>query len=91
MYKLNNENLMSSYEELAESDLDLALKKMIHLYFDNDDLSHEISDSIELWIFEKANTDTLKIIEQVSGKNDDRLLDIAKEGLLNRSGNANKI
>ncbi|WP_346882949.1 hypothetical protein [uncultured Algibacter sp.] len=76
----NIEILMSSYEELAEENLNLALEKMIHLYFSNDDLSHEISDSIELWVYEKGNIETLEIIKNLNNKHN-RLLEIAKEGL----------
>jgi len=76
---------MKGLESLAEIDLEEALKKMVELYFNRNDLAHEVSSSIELWVFEKANENIINYIKQHYPDGDERLFNIVKEGLVLRN------
>jgi len=75
------DKLIELFEELAEMNLVLSLKLMIVLYDSGIDLSHENSNSIEIWIFENSNDDIVEFIKSTGGSSENRLLRIANQGI----------
>lgn len=58
---------MQEYETLAQTNLHLALRKMIDLYFNvayDDCFCHEVYDGIELWLQENADHQLVTYIQE---------------------------
>ena len=63
--KMNN--LMQEYEILAQTNLNLALKKMIDLYFSHEYdgcFNYDVYDGIELWLQENADRQLVTYIQE---------------------------
>ncbi|AFJ09271.1 hypothetical protein PI172_0360 [Prevotella intermedia] len=62
--KMNN--LMQEYEKLAQTNLNLALRKMIDLYFSQEYdncFNYDVYDGIELWLQENADKQLISYIK----------------------------
>lgn len=63
--KMNN--LMQEYEILAQTNLNLALKKMIDLYFTHEYdgcFNYDVYDGIEIWLQENADEQLISYIQK---------------------------
>ncbi len=84
------EKLMQEYETLANTNLNLALEKMIDLYFDEsyaNSFNHEVYDGIKMWLYHEADDSHISYINSHYDRNKsgcNRLVNIIKTGIENK-------